>query len=255
MTKKLKIFFGCALIAGIVNIFMFVIFIPKFELYSKNGDKIINTDFEYPEQILLYKYLESNDIVLQLGGNIGTSCILADKILSNKDKQVCVEPNKDMIEVLEKNKRFNNANFKVINGILSNKTCFYKKSEYKNDLMKLGVSYHHENAEFDKFKSLEQDLNVKCFDFYEIEKSLNDKINVLFFDCEGCACEFLEMYENSLENITKIFIEQDQKNTCDYSKKVFPLLIKYNFTKSNNFISFISNDFYQIWQKNNNIFK
>ena len=54
--------------------------IPKFKLYNLKGKLIKNSKWEFKEQKLLNKYLKPSDNVLQLGGNIGTSCILVDKI-------------------------------------------------------------------------------------------------------------------------------------------------------------------------------
>jgi hypothetical protein len=112
---------------------------PTFTLSNVKGEIVSNKNYEFPEQGLLYEFLDKDDIVLQLGGNIGTSCIFADKILDKKDKQLCVEPNNELMDVLQKNKKLNNAHFNIINGIVSNKVCSYKKNPADENLV--GVSF------------------------------------------------------------------------------------------------------------------
>ena len=97
----------------------------SFKLFTYNGpphkseNLIMNYDYEVQEQALLNKYLLPDDRVLELGGNIGTSSILIDKILNNKKQHVTVEPNLDIVKTLERNKDLNNCNFEIVPGIIS----------------------------------------------------------------------------------------------------------------------------------------
>lgn len=56
-----------------------------------------------------FYYLNKDDSVLQLGANIGTSCILVDKVINGNN--ICVEPNLGLIPILKKNKEFNKAKY------------------------------------------------------------------------------------------------------------------------------------------------
>jgi FkbM family methyltransferase len=214
--------------------------IPKFELYNVEQTIISNKNYELYEQVLLYKYLDKEDIVLQLGGNIGTSCILVDKLVKNKDKQICVEPNKDIIKTLEKNKNLNGSKFIIINSIISEGKCNFKKNELEGDDMKVGVTFTSNDSEI-QHKSSE----ISCISYDEIEKIANTKINTLFLDCEGCACSFLDQYDDKLVNINKIIIENDMKDICNYEEKVIPKLKKHNFKLK-------EGKLHQIWIKNKN---
>ena len=90
----------------------------RFKLKEYKSNKLIkNTDWEYQEQKALMKYLSSDDKILQLGGNIGGSCIMASKI--GVKKNYCIEPNNKLINILEENKKINKVDFKIINGIIS----------------------------------------------------------------------------------------------------------------------------------------
>ena len=80
----------------------------KFKLYNMKNELLENTNWEYGEQLLLEKYLNKNDNILQLGGNIGGSCIMADKLLDKNNINICVEPNKEIINT-NKNKKYTNS--------------------------------------------------------------------------------------------------------------------------------------------------
>lgn len=179
--------------------------LPSFELKGLDENKIKNNNYEENEQILLFQYISPNDSVLQLGGNIGTSCILVDKILINKKNNVCVEPNKNIISILKQNKKENKAKFEIVNGIISktssNKVLMDTKqlNKYGNYILKT------------KGKS-----NIKSYDFNKLNKKYN--FNVLFADCEGCLEDFFDDYPDSLKNIKKVIFEKDREDICNYQK-------------------------------------
>ena len=102
--------------------------LKEFEFYDINNKKHKNTNWslEVEEQLALQKYLQKNDYILQLGGNIGLSCIMADKILNNK-KNICVEPHPKVIPILKKNKILNNSKFQIIKGAITKKKKFKNK--------------------------------------------------------------------------------------------------------------------------------
>ena len=58
--------------------------LKKFKLYNLSNELIKNQSTELMEQLFLQQYVKPNDSVLQLGANIGTSCILVDKLLDDK---------------------------------------------------------------------------------------------------------------------------------------------------------------------------
>ena len=71
-----------------------------------------------------YNNIIETDIVLEIGGNIGsTSLIIADK-LSNSKNLVVIEPSKKATKQLRKNKKQHNHNFNIFEG------CSIKKSTF-----------------------------------------------------------------------------------------------------------------------------
>jgi len=176
----------------------------KFELYNLKGDRIKNVDWENDEQEALEKYLRSDDHVLQLGGNIGASCIYADKILGSQQINYCVEPNPKIISVLKKNKDYHKANFEIIEGVISNKT------DLKIQLDSSDNNYWGTTVQKNG------DIPIKSFSLDTLKGYKS--INVLFADCEGCLETFIDEYPWFVDQLRLIIYEDDYKETCDYGK-------------------------------------
>ena len=198
--------------------------LPIFQVYNLNEELIINKDYELDEQVLLFKYLDKDDSVLQLGANIGTSCILVDKVLNGNN--ICVEPNLGVIPFLKKNKEFNKAKFVIIDGIISKKKG-----------MMLVES--DDDNKYGSFISKSEGKIVKNYDFNKLNKKY--KFNVLFADCEGCLESFFDEYPESIKSFEKIIFEKDREEDCDYNKIT-------RFIEKNNF-KYIEGLFHQVFIK------
>lgn len=202
----------------------------KFKLYNIKNELIENTNWEYPEQLLLEKYLNKNDNILQLGGNIGASCIIADKILNNIN--ICVEPNPEILDTLHKNKKYTNSKFTIIEGIIS-----------ENQNKKLSTTNESiDNNYWGSITTNEGNIDINSHPLKSIPNI--DKINVLFADCEGCLESFIDEYEDFLKQLRLVIYEADQPNTCDYKKIE-------NILKQNNFKNIEISGQNNIWIKNN----
>ena len=184
----------------------------SFNLYNTDHKLVKNKDYEFPEQEILFKYIRENDIVLQLGGNIGTSCILVDKLISEKQNNICVEPNKKIINTLIENKLINNCNFEIIEGIISNKCK-----------QKLKLAGDNSEASYVSDEGGEDINNIPL-------KDLNKNFSVLFCDCEGCLCSFLDEYPYILKDLRLIIYEADYPNMCNYNN-INAIIEKNGFVK------------------------
>lgn len=176
----------------------------SFKLLQTNNKYITNTEWEYPEQKILLKYVKDGDRVLQLGGNIGASCI-AVSLNKNLDQNICVEPNNEIIDILKHNIKYNNMDDKitVINGIItsSNVDIYLEKS---GDNANASTTFKN-NTEGQIVQKVSLD-------------NINNKygyMNVLFADCEGCLPSFLEEYPS--HNWDVIIYEKDYDGYVDYS--------------------------------------
>ena len=203
----------------------------KFNLYNVNNKIIKNENWEYSEQKLLIKYLKKYDNVLQLGGNIGASCIMVDKILNKNSINICVEPNNKIINTLEKNKKYHNSKFKIIYGVISDREGLKLSNKGESDKLNYWGS---------KITKDKGDI-VKSYRLNNIENI--NKINVLFADCEGCLESFIDEYENFLKQLRLVIYEADQKDICNYNKIE-------NILKKNNFKNIEVAGQNYVWMKN-----
>lgn len=199
----------------------------KFKLMSPDKDYVDNDKIEYPEQVALYKYVKKDDVVLQLGGNIGTSCILVDKIVSNKSSQMCVEPNYKIGKILLKNKEEHNAKFMIIDGIITEKSGASMNMTDENTSIGARV-YFNSDKHSDK---------VNTISLYNLPP-----FNVLFADCEGCLLQFLEEYHSFLSKIRLIIYERDVLDDDTYDKMEDKYIKKYGFIKK-------QDGFITVWEK------
>lgn len=176
----------------------------NFMLLQTNNEYIKNTEWEYPEQKTLLKYVKDGDRVLQLGGNIGASCI-AVSLQKDLEQNICVEPNNEIIDILRHNIKYNNVDDKitVINGIITSQN---------NDiyLQKSGVNENSSTT----FESNTEGQIVKNVSFEEIN-DIYGYMNVLFADCEGCLPSFLNEYPNHDWDV--VIYEKDYDTHVDYS--------------------------------------
>ena len=197
------------------------------------NDNIINTNyFEKPEKDLVYKYIKSNDTVLELGARYGSvSCIINSK-LKNKMNQVSVEPDDTIWEALENNKKRNNCEFNIVKGFVSNKKLDLIK---KKAFGMVDLSYGTTSIESDN-------TSIKSFSLDEIQNKYNIKFNVLVADCEGFLETFLDENPTIYDNLRLIIFEADYPDKCNYDK------IKNNLI-SKKFIS-KENGFQNVWIKN-----
>ena len=156
--------------------------LPVYSIHNKDGDIILNTNHEVTEQNILRDTLKDKDRVLQLGANIGASCITANKVAKLTDNY-CVEPQSSLIPILKRNINNNNVNSTIVEGIIS------------------------ENC----------DNKVKC---NSLDSITPDKgFTYLFADCEGCFPDFIQEYGDKLSNqpIHTIVYEEHRKGDIDYT--------------------------------------
>jgi hypothetical protein len=80
--------------------------------YDEHNNKVDTVRFELPEQYLSSTYVEDDATVLELGARYGTVSCAINKKLKDKYKQVSVEPDQTVWNVLT------NTHFYMINFIL-----------------------------------------------------------------------------------------------------------------------------------------
>jgi FkbM family methyltransferase len=182
--------------------------------YDENNNIINHKKMEIDEQMLVKKYINPDDIVLELGARYGTVSCTINKIL-NHNNQVVVEPDKRVWKALEDNMKKNNCEFHIIKGFISKK----KISLTNLDCYKGGYG--------SKFKDNQLSTEL-CLTLNDIKGMTNLKFNVLVADCEGFLERFLEENPELYQELDLIIFEADWKNECNYDK-IIQNLIKHGF--------------------------
>ena len=185
------------------------------EIYDE-FNKLVNTNIrEHAEQELAQKYIEKDDIVLELGARYGSvSCIINSK-LCNKNNQISVEPDSRVWDALEKNKKLNNCEFNIIKGFIGSK---------KMDLTNLDNHYGGYGSTF----IYNDNTKIPSYKLDDIIKKYNLEFNVLVADCEGFLEVFFDENPNFYKKLRLIIFEADYPDKCNYDK-IRELLLKEKF--------------------------
>ena len=142
---------------------------------------------ECGERLNAYHNIDKDDIVLEIGGNIGsTSLIISDKLRDSSNLMV-VEPSKMAVRRLLKNR--GHRSFQIFNGAIGKKQL-YGIEVGDMGYMKFGTGDKIRMISFDNLQA-----RVGIF-------------NTLVIDCEGCYTSLLGN-EIPLDSIKKILIEWD----------------------------------------------
>lgn len=185
------------------------------KIYDENNNLVNTERLEKPEQEIAKKYIQKDDVVLELGARYGSvSCIINSK-LYDKNNQVVVEPDNRVWDALEKNKKENNCGFNIIKGFIGKK---------KMDLTNLDCYHGGYGSTF----IYNEDTNIQSYTLDEVKKKYNLKFNVLVADCEGFLEVFFDENTDFYKDLRLIIFEEDYPDKCNYDK-IKKLLIENNF--------------------------
>lgn len=199
----------------------------NFVLSDLNGNHIKNSTYETDEQLGLGRVVKEGDIVLNLGGNIGTSCIYASKL---KAHVKCVEPISELASLIRENVNANrddgDGQVDVIHGMIT-KSVEPMYIRCNSDDGRNCVGATTSNKECDPTETgcskVTNDSGVGWI----------ENTNVLFSDCEGCLPAFIREYGSQLGNVEAVVYERDQGDDRETPVDYSPVD---QFLKENNFV-------------------
>jgi len=147
---------------------------------------------EIPEQRMAVMYLNGNEKVLEIGGNIGRNSLTIASILQDETNLVVLESDDDIANQLKENRDMNNLQFHIENAALSNR----KLIQYKWDTKPSEI--------------LEEDHKwVNTITLEELKNKYNIEFDTLILDCEGAFYYILMDMPEILNNINLILMEND----------------------------------------------
>jgi FkbM family methyltransferase len=189
---------------------------------------------ELPEQKMAIRYLNGNENVLEIGGNVGRNSLIIASILKNNNNFLTLESDINIAKQLTENRDLNNFNFHIECAALSNRKLIQRGWDtIPSDTLIDGYNW----------------VNTISLD------ELNNKYNIIFdtliLDCEGAFYYILMDMPKILNNINLIIMENDY---LDISHKKY---IDEILTKNNFHVDYVEeggwgpcfNNFFEVWKK------
>lgn len=181
-------------------------------------------------------FINPDDCVLEIGGNIGRNSYTIAKILNDSTNLLVIESDPNSVSKLEDNKQINSLNFKIENSAIS----------------KVPIIQNNWNT-----KPINEDnipngwTLVNTITWSDLKNKYNMNFNVLVVDCEGALYYILKDEPEFLDNFKTIIIENDftdikHKEFVDEEFKRYNL--KNIYRKSGGFEP-CYNFFYEVWKK------
>jgi len=166
---------------------------------------------EEQEQALARKYIQPDDVVLELGARYGSvSCTINAK-LRRKTNQVVVEPDERVWEALERNKRVNDCHFHIVKGFIARQKL--SLTNLDNHLGGYGSTF-----------VVDPESTTPSFNLEQIQNTHGLTFSVLVADCEGGLELFLDENPNIYDTLRMLIFEADYPEKCDYRKITSTLL-------------------------------
>jgi len=188
---------------------------------------------ELSEQIMVVRYLNGQEKVLEIGGNIGRNSLVIASILDDNNL-VTLESDINISKKLTENRDLNNMNFYIESSALSSRKLIQCGWDTKpSETIEPGFKW------------------VNTITFSELKTKYNIEFDTLVLDCEGAFYYILMDMPKILNNIKLIIMENDyhileQKKYID------------NVLKKNNFNVIYTerggwgpcyNNFFEVWEK------
>nr|WP_299383112.1 FkbM family methyltransferase [Allomuricauda sp.] len=200
--------------------------------YKFRGRFALNL-YEEEEARYLKQYLSPKACVLELGACLGYVSCLINNILEQKDQQVSLEANPDLIPWVEKNKAANNGAFAVEHCIVSDQ----KSNTFFIHKLIVGGSTKRETPK----KAEVEGLTVEA-----LEQKHQMEFDTLVMDIEGGELYLLRNFAESIAKFKMIFFEihpfagiltEEEAQECE------------DILKNLGFGLVVRDGHYQIWEK------
>jgi len=155
---------------------------------------------ELPEQRLTYMFLNGEETVLEIGGNIGRNSLVMANILTDDKRLVVLESDENNANLLVENKNLNNFYFNI-----------EAKALCKNKLMQKGWDTIEGNE-------LKADYKwVETCDYNYLKDKYQLNFDTIVVDCEGAFYYILRDFPEVLDGVNLVIMENDYKTVDDYN--------------------------------------
>lgn len=189
----------------IINIDGMTFNIPITAFPSKRFNQLKRTQwrmYESSERELIH-HIKDSASVLELGGCLGVvSCLINDK-LSEPSNHIVVEPNKSLIDVLNKNAKNNNCLYQTFNGVLGKVEDKVLFAESPKNIVQSALSTKRMHRRWKNYE-------VTATTIICLEKMFDVKFDTLVMDVEGHEFYIFEeilFVDNYIEKFDTLMIE------------------------------------------------
>ncbi len=197
---------------------------------SYQSDCLLNRGFfERLGTKLVLDKIKKEEVVIDLGANIGYYTLLFAKIVGNKGKVFAFEPDPDNFKFLKKNVDKNNfMNVQLEQKAVSNTNGTTKL--FLNEGNKGAHRIYHSELAGNEYK----EVKVITLDSFFKKMKVDQKIDFIKMDIEGSEFEALKGMKNLLDNNPSItlFLEFDPKQIRAFGSDPMDII---DFLKQNNF--------------------
>jgi FkbM family methyltransferase len=195
---------------------------------------------EYPEQLMATKFIKPDDVVFEIGGNIGRNSLIIASLISDSKNLTVVETDPASISRLTYNRDANHLNFRIVPAAIS-----------KLPMIQRGWDTRISDTVPDGW------YRVNTASYADICSTMEKKPNVMVIDCEGALYYILQEESTFFDGINLVIMENDYKSIehKEYVdqrlrdaglKRIYvrPLHATYIICKEN---------FYEVWAKDDRV--
>lgn len=164
---------------------------------------------EVPEQFMSVMFIQPDDVVLEIGGNVGRNSCVISSILNDSTNLVVIESSVDEAKKLQENRDVNHLQFHIENSAIS-PMKMYQYRDMTRQVCFIDPTNLHVWTE------------VQTITYPDLKMKYNKNFNVLVVDCEGALMFILRDFPEIMNGIEKIIIENDFFNLHSYPPMFFP---------------------------------
>jgi FkbM family methyltransferase len=191
--------------------------------------KLVLNDFEYEELVFIEQLLLKDDVVFDVGANIGIYSLLCADYVGENGKVFAFEPVSATVKLLQENIKLNKLNNIVV--------CEKAVSSVSNERLKI---YTNKDG-FDAFDSVlkpflisSEDIIIESvtLDDFIVQQNINiSKIRLIKIDVEGWEFSVLQGAKKIIEmELPVSFLVEFNKEDTVKNELVFGFMQSYNYT-------------------------
>ena len=209
--------------------FKFTVFYQNYKYYNNKPFwlRIFDKTYEKQEIKAIKKYVKPDMKILEVGGSLGITSVIANSILKDPKKHFVLEANPNLIENLTFNKSQNNSKFTVVNAPISSSE---KNITFNFNNISLGGSINNKLHKYEEFKHGKyNNLKTKTLTPKIIEEKYNLQFDCLICDIEGEEYNLLLNLADYFKNYRLMIVEFhfDLKSDLPNFKKLKKMYSQY----------------------------